>query len=121
MDNTDVTIKIDITSVKTHTNINIVERTTPVYEIELELMKKKNTTKKEYFETFMKEIENVLKILEQTNYVIDDNEKNNVLTKYCDSFKLERNKITNLDIMQAFSLEVQHILDQLPNKYASNR
>jgi SAM-dependent methyltransferase len=118
LDDENFTIRIDLTTTKTHRNLRKLEFSRPAYELELELFKKtEGKNKTSYIETYIKEATQILKILQQSSYLITKKETRDVLNFYCELLKLNCTNIINLDVRQSISLEIQHVLENLPNKY----
>ena len=116
--NSDVEIRIDLTSVKQGNNINTLTSYPFSYELELELNKKKklNTANnKKYFDIFMNMAYTIKKVVEQNNYLIPISEKKEVIEKYK---QLLGSDSKGLYGMPSVSLEVVHIIDYLPNRYS---
>jgi hypothetical protein len=110
------TLRIDLTKTKTTKNINKLENTNPRYELEIELMAEKKNDK--YLDEIIKEINILLKIIQQTNYIISKIESTEILNEYARILNLDMTRAKTLDERRAVSLEVQHVTEILPNKYA---
>jgi hypothetical protein len=110
-------LRIDLTKTKTTRNINKLENTNPRYELEIDLISNKNNDK--YLDEIIKEINILLKIIQQTNYIISKTETLLILNEYARILNLDITKIKTLDGRRAISLEVQHVTEILPNRYAS--
>lgn len=109
-------VRIDLTTTKTTKNPNKVDSMIPHYELELECGVSKPDN--EIFNIMIHETEILLKVLQQSNYIITNTVSKNVIDEYAKILSLEKNRLTNLDARQAFSLEIQHVTENLPNKYA---
>lgn len=122
LDNSDVEIRIDLTSVKQGNNINTIQSFPFNYELEIDFNKKKKLTPKkdkEYMDILLENVVMIKKTLEQTNNIISNTEKNEVLKKYRELlYKGEENIQKTLYGMSSQSLEVVHIIDYLPNRYS---
>lgn len=114
----DATVRIDLTDAKTHSNINRINGTPSTYELELEISALKNKPGKEHLETIKKEALILLKVVQQGNFVTTKSVENKVVKAYADLLGLDVDKIVSLDARQAVSLELQHVVDKLPNRYA---
>ena len=109
-------VKIDLTTTKTTKNSNRIELTIPRYELEIECSSSKPN--KDILLSMLHETDILLKVLQQSNYIITKTVSDKVLDEYAKILTLDRSKITNLDARQAFSLEIQHVTESLPNRYA---
>ena len=72
---------------------------------------------KEAFDVMIKEVELLHKIMQQSNYIINNSTSNKVVRYYKDIANVSENA-TFLDARKPKSLEIQHIADTLPDKYA---
>ena len=105
---------IDLTTVRTNNKINNIEKSKYKYEIEVECdIKNKPKVIGEVFNI----CEFILKSIQGTNYVVTKSTSNKILTKYKEILNINPNKI-GLYGRQPISLELQHLIDLLPNKYA---
>lgn len=113
-------VKADLTITKMSNFINRINNAIPNYEIELELMSTDGTASKDkkFLETLYKESSTILKIVQQSNFIIPDTIENYVLQEYSRIIGADYQNITNLDGRQPISLEIQHVTEVLPNKYA---
>ncbi len=111
----DTTLKIDITSVKQVSNINRLNYTAPIYELEIELMT--TDKKKEYLTKIYEEVDTILKVIQESNYIISNSEKSEVLSVYSSLLNISDDRKA-LEGRQPVSLEIRHVLNVLPNKYA---
>ncbi|AYV83566.1 MAG: mRNA capping enzyme [Hyperionvirus sp.] len=109
-------IKIDLTTTHTTKNFNRIEFTIPNYELELECAAAKPD--EEILTGMFEETMKLLKLLQQSNFVITKTKTDKVLEEYAKILSLDRAKLTNLDARQSFSLEIQHVTEVLPNRYA---
>lgn len=114
---TDITLQIDLTNTKQTYNINKIDYTVPRYELELELLTAK--PKKEYLSNIFKEVELIHKVIQQCNFIINTTESKYVLESYRKLLSLDKNKqLRKLHGRKPVSLEIQHAIDKLPNRYA---
>jgi len=111
-------IVIDITSVKQNSDINRLEKTNSRYELELELLTHKKQSNLKNLDIIYDEITKILKVLQQSNFLISNSQQSEILNVYADLLNVDKTRMTKLEGRSAQSLEVQHIVDQLPNKYA---
>jgi hypothetical protein len=117
VDNNDIKIVLDLTTVKQNRNINMLEKTPENYELEIDIMKK-NKNKKNYMEKVYQETEKIKKILQQSNFLLSNETKKSILEYYKKlTYGKTKISIKNLYSMQPISAEVQHIVDKIPNKY----
>jgi len=106
--------KIDLTSTRTSHQINGIDKSPIKYEIEVECEIK---DKKTVFDQVFDIGEFIIKIIQQSNYIITKSLSNNVLTNYRSILNVDANR-THLYGRQPISLEVQHVVDIIPNRYA---
>ena len=111
----DTKIVIDVTKVKQVKNINDINFAAPIYELELELMSKNK--KKEHLDIILDEAEKLIKVLQESNYIISVSESENVVSYYRNILNINKEKQA-LDGRQPVSLEIRHLINVLPNKYA---
>jgi hypothetical protein len=106
--------RIDLTTVKTSNIINNIDSSTPKYEIEIECeINDKTKIVSELFGIS----EFVIKSIQGTNNIITKSLTDTILDKYRELMMVKKSK-TNLYARQPISLEVQHLVDNLPNKYS---
>jgi len=106
--------RIDLTTVKSSNIINNIESSSPNYEIEIESdIKDKTKFVSQLFEI----CEFVIKSIQGSNYIITKSLADMVLNKYRELMMVDKTK-TNLYARQPISLQVQHLVDNLPNKYS---
>lgn len=114
-DNSSHDIILDATTVKMSNNINKVQSSAANYEVELEYASKK--PEKGHLKLIFQKVQTLLKVLQQTRHIVSNTVANMVLDKYRSLLGVNDN-INNLDARRAQSLEIQHVVDKLPNKYA---
>lgn len=112
----DEKVRIDLTKVRTNNNINRLEDSNPQHEVELEVIDKLKS--KLALDLLIKEASMLLKIIQQSNFITTLSSQEMVLKEYSRIFNVDRNTITGLSSRQPVSLEVQHVTEILPNKYA---
>ena len=106
--------RVDLTTVKTSNQINRIESSLLNYEIEVECdIQDKSTILKQIFDV----AEFIIKSVQGSNYIITKSTSNSVLNKYRELLSIDSSK-SNLYLRQPISLEVQHLVDYLPNRYA---
>lgn len=115
--NKDYELKIDLTNVKMSNNINNLDPSVPIYELEIDLFAKTSKVGN-HLDKIYQHISILLKVLQQSNTIISVPEEEEVRNLYADLFGVEKKGINGLDVRKAVSLEVQHVVDKLPNKYA---
>lgn len=107
---------VDLTNTKMTTDINKIHRTAPIYELEIDYSPSK--TIKAEMSDILKEINILLKVIHQSNYLISKTQEKEILKIYAGLIGVDLEKIHSLESRKAVSLEVQHVVDKLPNKYA---
>lgn len=106
--------RIDLTTVKTSNIINNIETSSPNYEIEIECDIKDKT---KFINELFGICEFVIKCIQGSNHIITKSLTEAILDKYRELMGIDKSK-TNLYARQPISLEVQHLVDNLPNKYS---
>lgn len=109
-------IKIDLTTTKMTKQINNINNMVPNYELEIEYGLKKGK-KSDVLNILFKEAELLLKVIQVSNYIISNSMESDVIKEYARISGIEK-KITSLDSRQPLSLEIQHVTETLPNRYA---
>lgn len=120
IDNTNEKISVDITTVQTTTNVNEINTAQKNYELEIEYFMKKNIKGKndKMLKIIEKEINNIKKVLEGTNNILTKEEQNIIQDAY-KKLVYQTDSMNGLYSMQPISVEVQHIVDKIPNKYSA--
>ena len=118
LDNKEVRISIDLTSDKQNNEINDLEKTPEIYELEIDLQKKVST-KKNYMDLINNEIIILKKILQNSNVIISKQDTDNLLQEYKKLVFGKNVNLKKLYSMQPISAEVQHVVDRIPNRYAA--
>ncbi len=114
-------IGIDLTIVQNSSNPNEITLAPKTYELELEyfVKKDKKESKEKFLNILLNEVAKIKKVLEGTDNLMSKEEMNVILEAYKKLvFFNDNSNTTNLYSMQPVSLEVQHILDKLPNRYS---
>jgi hypothetical protein len=107
--------RVDLTMVRTSNKINVIESSIYSYEIEIECeIHDKNTLLSELLSIS----EFIIKSIQGSNYITTKSINNKVLERYRDILNISNEQRQNLYGRQPISLEVQHVVDQLPNRYA---
>lgn len=118
MDNNNGSVQIDLTDTKMSNNINNINNVSSVYELEIEFLNKtKNTPDKTFLNEMYSNITFMTKILQQSNYIISASRQKVIVKAQADLLGASRKLIT-INGRKAESLEIQHVVDKLPNKYA---
>jgi SAM-dependent methyltransferase len=113
-----VTAKIDITNVKTNKYMNKIENSNSLYEIEIDVTSKKDIKNKKYIMDDMFKFMNLItKIIQQSNFIIDNTTSNAVIEEYKQILDVNKSK-NNLDARQPVTLEIQYATEVIPNKYS---
>lgn len=108
-------LRIDLTNVKQMKNVNNIEKTFSQYELEIDYMGKND---KKMLDKIFSQLEILLKVVFQSNFVISYSEEKEVLSYYFKKFDLENKTNMILDGRKPISLELIHLLDKLQNRYA---
>ena len=106
--------QIDLTTVKSSSTINYVETSPPGYEIEIESDIKDKTN---FVEQIFGVGEFIIKSIQGSNNIVTKSMGNHVLDKYRELLSVDKSK-SNLYARQPISLEVQHLVNYLPNRYS---
>jgi SAM-dependent methyltransferase len=111
-------IQIDLTETKMTKHIARLEKTRSTYELELEYMN--NKSKKNVLDIMYSSITTLIKVLQQSSFITSTDLTKYVLKNYSDLFNINTEHDKNLDPVsrQGISLEIQHVLEKLPNNYA---
>jgi hypothetical protein len=105
--------RIDLTNTRTSNQINSVDKSHINYEIEIETdIKDKSTVFDQIFDIG----EFIIKVIQQSNYIITKSMSNEVLSRYKAILGVDNSR-PHLYGRQPESLEIYHVVDYLPNKY----
>ena len=119
MENTkDATVSVDLTNIKTSKNINLLEQVPSSYELEIDLSAKKASLPKTYLTSIYSIITTLLKLIQESNFIIKKSLQKEVIISYANLLGLNIDSITTLEGRQPISLEIQYVVDKLPDKYA---
>lgn len=111
-------IRIDLTYTKMSYLFKDLNQNIPNYELEIEYGTKK-TPNREKLNKMLKEVELLLKIIQQSNFIITKQTANQVISYYKSMMSIpDNNTLLSLDARQTVTLEIQHVTELLPNKYA---
>lgn len=115
----DIIVSLDATIVKMSNNINTLMEGIESYELELDV-KKIGKVDDKIFDKIIDEIIKIKKILQQSDVLLSNTEKNKVIDEYKKIVYGDNKQIgiKGLYLMQPVSLEIQHVTDYLPNKYS---
>jgi SAM-dependent methyltransferase len=106
--------RFDLTNTKKSNKINNIKTSPIKYEIEIEAQ---FTTKSTVFEQIFNLCEFIIKVIQQSNHIITKSMSNNVINKYKNILGIDASR-SHLYGRQPVSLEVQHVVDYIPNRYA---
>lgn len=106
--------RIDLTKARTSNSINKIDSSYYHYEIEIECEIKDKT---KFIDQLFDVIEFIIKCVQGSNYIITKSMSKEILNEYKDILAVSTSK-TNLHARQPISLEVQHVVDYLPNRYS---
>ena len=109
-------IRVDITMAKTTKNYKLLNDMYPEFELEVEYMCKKKVSKQADFQIMLDEISLLHKIIQQSNFIID-NKKIDDVVNYYKALTNTPKSSTFLNARQPISFELQYISDTVPNKY----
>lgn len=113
------TINIDLTEIKMSNHINNVKNGISTYELEIELASLgSKDLPRSHLVLMYKNITMLLKVIQDSNFIIKKSLQKEVLNNYANLLGENVNKLTKLIGRQPESLEIQHSVDILPNKYA---
>jgi SAM-dependent methyltransferase len=109
-------INIDLTVVKSSNNVNELATSKKIYELEIDYSPASKISKKA-FDVLISEMETLKKMLSESELIIRDDERKEILFEYKKLFFGNNTGFNNLYSMQPISAEVQHVIDKIPNKY----
>lgn len=115
-------LHIDMTIVKASDNISNVSNSMKNYEIEIDYSRLKSNTKQndKILNIMFDEIENIKKVMTNSDILITKEEQKEIIDKYVKTlYTASFDSVNNLYSMQPISAEVQHIVDNIPNKYSA--
>lgn len=108
-------MQIDLTDTKISNTLEWVAKSKSNYELEVELFAS-SKLKTDYVPKLIQEVTNLLKIIQQNNYILAISKKNEIIDEYV---KLSGSVSKyNLEARQAQSIEIQHVTETVMNKYA---
>lgn len=112
-------IRIDLTDTKTTKDFRKLNSTVSNYELEIEygLKESAKTVNKDHLNTIYNTAENLLKLIQQSSFIIGSAHSEQVINYYKDMANADKN-INGLVARQPVSLEIQHATEIIPDKYA---
>lgn len=115
----DYNIQIDLTNVKTAYRLDRIDASQSMYELEVECTTTDAISNKpEVLDKIMIESESLLKVIQQSNYIITKTQMENVLSEYKRLLSISDKTVYNLEGRAPVSLEIQYATETLQNKYA---
>src|SRR3984885_3658027 len=103
-------VRIDTSEVQQSYSLSNLTTRFHQYEIEMEVINRDISILEFWNQTY-----NILKIIQNSNYPITKSEAKHVIEEYSNLLNLKN--ITHLDTRNVISLEAQHIVKFIPNKY----
>lgn len=117
-DTADHFIRIDLTDTKTTKDIRRINDVSSNYELEIEYgVKGSGKPKKEHLDTMYTVAENLMKFIQQSAFIIGNAMSDKIIQYYKELSNIETN-IHNLVARQPVSLEIQHVTEIVPDRYA---
>jgi len=114
----DIKIQLDVTKVRMSNNLQEINKIYAAYELELEIfVKTENKISSDTVKLYYGQVVNIIKCIQQSQHIITRSVADNVLNEYAKLLNISADRISSLDGMQSVSLEIQHVLDNLPNQY----
>lgn len=111
-------VRIDLTDTKNTADIRKINTTFSNYELEIEYgCKNAKSLKTEHLDKIYETSESLLKFVQQSKFIIGNAQSESVIQYYRDMMGISKT-INSLVARQPVSLEIQHIAEVLPNKYA---
>ena len=111
------TYNIDLTIVKTSQNVNKLNEAIKSYELEIDYSPEGKD--KVELKTILQNVEEIKKVLYGSNILISNEEEQKVIENYKNLvYGSNNNTFNTLYSMQPVSAEVQHVVDNIPNKYS---
>lgn len=114
----DMSLSIDLTNIKMSKNINKIEESIPNYELEIDLTNLSKKVESKYLSLMFSETNKLLKVIQQSNFIISRTLEKEVIDSYKKLLGIVKESLTSLEGRKPQSLEIQHVVDQLPDKYA---
>lgn len=113
-------VRIDLTYTKMSDSYKKLNVSIPSYELEIEYgLNKKGSPSLECVKVMLKEAETLLKIVQQSNFIITKSKASKTIEFYKNLLSVELDKTTtSLEARQTVTLEIQHVTGELVNRYA---
>jgi hypothetical protein len=117
-------LHVDMTIVKSSDNISSISNAIKNYEIEIDYSicssDKKCNPDKKVLEQMFEEVEKIKKVMNNSDILINKEEEKEIIEKYVNTlYGISFEGANILYSMQPISAEVQHIVDNIPNKYSA--
>jgi SAM-dependent methyltransferase len=118
-------LHVDMTIVKASNNISNISTAIKNYEIEIDYTVCEKTNKackpdKKVLEQMFIEVEKIKKVMTNSDNLINKDEEKEIINKYVNQlYGTSFDGANILYSMQPISAEVQHIVDNIPNKYSA--
>ena len=109
-------IRIDLTLTKNSDSFKKINKVISNYELEIEYGTK-GKPKMDFLNIMLNESEKLLKVINQINYIIPKSLSFQVYNYYRNLLFISSDTFT-LDARQPITLEIQHVTEVLPNRYA---
>jgi SAM-dependent methyltransferase len=120
-DDSDYTMRIDLTDVKTTKNVTNINNSISQYELEVDISFKKSIKDNklsEILNLFGSTIINLEQFLQESALLITKTESTNVIKNLNKlAYPDDNDSYNDLPAMQSASLEIQHLLDYVPGNY----
>lgn len=110
-------VRIDVTYTKMNEMFKKLNHSIPNYELEVEYGTK-TKSRDEDLNIVLYEVNLLLKVIQQSNYIISRSISEKVLEYYASLFILNLKEQTALNARQTTTLEIQYATEKLPNAYA---
>jgi SAM-dependent methyltransferase len=111
-------VRVDLTYTRMANMFKDINISIPNYELEIEYGTK-TTSKKESLYIILGEVELLLKIIQQSNFIMTKSVAHNVINYYKNLLSISATEnVTALVTRNASTLEIQHVTEFLPNRYA---
>lgn len=119
IDSNDVRLVLDSTIIKNNNNIKLLGTNNNSYEVELDLMIKNNKLSSSNIKKLLDNILFIKKILLESDNILSNEEKYDIIRNYkILVYGVNDSSKQFLYSMQPISINLQNILDDLPNKYS---
>lgn len=110
-------VRIDLTYVRMADKYDWINKSIPNYELEVEYGSKKASN--ESFDILLSTVETLLKVVQQSNFVITNSMSKKVIDTYKNIFTLNlEERLTGLQARHPETLEIQHLTESLANRYS---